>query len=331
MSDGHAAPPQHTPPRNENRTVIMISNILAIVGFLILIVIIIWGLLHIASLSSGAFSGIFKTQKSSTVSVSAPASSVSGQPVKISWNYSTNDTGRYAFLYECTPGLDFGAPVMQPGTTTVSLVRIPCGASFTLGNATSSIILVPVLSTTTPKTAQMTIIFMASSNSTQAHGTAKMTVNPGMAPVATSTTPSPKPEREPSPTPTPSPSPEPTPRPTGPADLKVSILSISTDPSGFSTAVFDISNIGNSSTGTYYFTATLPTAQPYTFYSQPQASLTPGSHIVNTLRFSQTVNGVFSVVVDPQNMVPEANEGNNSISQPVYYAGYNPSIPYQTY
>ena len=38
-----------------------LPNLLAIIGFLILLIIVVWGLIHLASLSSGWFSGLFKT------------------------------------------------------------------------------------------------------------------------------------------------------------------------------------------------------------------------------------------------------------------------------
>ena len=102
-------------------------------------------------------------------------------------------------------------------------------------------------------------------------------------------------------------------------------------------ATFDIANVGGSSSGSYYFTAYLPTIQGYNYTSPRQASLAPGAHIVNTLRFTQANGGSFSVSVDPSNAVRESNERNNYASQPVggsaYLPNYGPqySQPYNTY
>jgi hypothetical protein len=91
---------------------------------------------------------------------------------------------------------------------------------------------------------------------------------------------------------------------------------------------FDIQNIGGSHSGSYTFQAQIPTSQPYTFTSQVQPSLAPGSHVVNTLRFSPAVNGTFSV----QLLASDSRTSNNYASQwvtgshPVYQPQY-PQYP----
>src|SRR5580704_3418350 len=84
----------------------MLSNILAIIGLIILVIIIVWGLVHLAELSSGWFSSLFE-KSAPTLSINAPSDAVSGTPVAISWDYSTTATGTYAFLYQCQNGLQF--------------------------------------------------------------------------------------------------------------------------------------------------------------------------------------------------------------------------------
>lgn len=115
-----------------------LPNILAIVGFLILLIIVVWGLIHLASLSSGWFGNLFKSKKEASISITAPNTVVSGTPTQIKWKYSTSDTGSYSFLYECGTGVEFGAPV-----DATHFARIPCGAAFKMASATSSAYILP--------------------------------------------------------------------------------------------------------------------------------------------------------------------------------------------
>ena len=150
-----------------------------------------------------------------------------------------------------------------------------------------------------------------------------MRILPSETPAPVEPTPSPAPAPTPAPTPTPTPAPAPTPAPKTPADLSVSITSVMTDGYGNGTAVFDITNVGGTSSGTYYFTANLPTQSGYTYTSPAQSSLAPGSHIISTLRFSQAVSGVFTVSIT----TPDANQSNNyasrSLNAPYYYDSFN--------
>lgn len=296
MTDPHA-PQHHESDKKSPAT--LVSNILAIAGFIVLAIIVIWGLLHLASLSSGWFGNLFNSSNArGTILVSAPERAVSGRPAQITWQH-TSQGGRYAFLYECTAGLDFGIPIVKDGETVPTLARVPCGTAFTLGNATSSLIVVPILASSSSIPANINIVYVPEGRGEEASGNAAITVTPiGRAPEAVVKGPA-----------TPS---------TGAADLAVTIVSLTTDGSGMTTAVFSISNIGGSASGVYAFTAALPTAQPYAFYSDPQASLAPGDSIINTLRFTQTTPGIFSVAVDPDNAVAESSESNNAISQEMY-------------
>lgn len=140
------------------------------------------------------------------------------------------------------------------------------------------------------------------------------------------------------PTPTPT---KPVPVQTGPAhsinsgqaDLSVRIISASIDGYGNGVVTFDISNIGGSPTGVWYFAAQLPTEFGYTYNSPAQISLAPGDHIANTLNFSspfaggyggtqQGVGGFVSIHVDPTNSIREMTENNNYARQSVGVNGY---------
>lgn len=313
MSDPH--PPQHT-PKQKDKTTTMISNALAIAGFVVLIVIVIWGLWHVGGLFKNWFAPYFSSNNAG-FTVTAPERAASRQPVQINWSHRAQSEGRYAFLYECAEGIAYGVPVIRTGETRASLMEVQCGTAFTLGQATSSVIVVPILTTDSPtggeKTANISILFVPTSGG-QVRGSAKMIITPGGA-VATPEMP------ETSETPN---TPQTPAQISGPADLVVTVLSAVTDITGASVVTFDIANRGGSSSGTYAFTANLPTMQAYTFISDPQQSLAPGAHIVNTLRFNQTVSGLFSVSVDPSQTVREASESNNAASWQI-------SMPYPTY
>lgn len=112
-------------------------------------------------------------------------------------------------------------------------------------------------------------------------------------------------------------------------DLSVKILSVGvidpisgniiprepTRPDDLVAVRFLISNGGNAPTGSWHFTAQLPTTPAYPYSSPAQVSLPPKGSIENMLRFKNAVpGGVFTVSVDPINEVKESNEGNNTAS-----------------
>ncbi len=293
----------HSQAAKNTRGSMMVSNVLAIVGSIILIIIIIWGLIHLFQIS-GWFSG---GKANTKIEVTAPANAIAGQPAHISWKYTTKEKGSYALLYPCIDG----AKLAAPGGNN-QFFALPCGSAFTLGQATSTIVVLPVLSGTSTARVPLTILFMPAATGTQAQGTATMTIHANGSnptPIATSTPEKPVVKPDPKPT-TPA-----TPAITGPADLAVSITSMTMDQFGNGTVTFNISNIGGSTAGSYTFTAQLPTMQPYTYVSPAQAPLSPGSYIVNTLRFTQAAPGNVFIAVDPYNAVSERSETNNTASQ----------------
>lgn len=277
----------------------LLSNVLAIAGLVILAVIVIWGLLHLATLVAPSLSSLFS--RAPKIQITAPASATSGTPFTISWKYSTSEKGGYAFLYQCKAGLQFDTPSVS-GTSSV----IPCGAAYTVGVVTT-LSLTPRLSATSSLDAPFSVIFIpAATTSKQVQGTATVKINPAAAPVVPTQTV--KPATPTTPT---------APRVSGPVDLSVSIISATVDQWGNATVVFDIGNVGGSASGAYSFSAQLPTSGTYPYASPQQVSLGVGDHVVNTLRFSQAVPGIFSVSLS----VSDANQSNN-------YAAQNISMPY---
>lgn len=300
MSETHVTQTTSTTKRSAR-----LPNILAIVGFLILIIIVVWGLIHLASLSSGWFGNLFKTKHDASISITAPNTVVSGTPTQIKWSYGTTDTGSYAFLYECGTGVEFGAP-----TDATHFARIPCGAAFTLGTATSSAYILPVLTATSSTKTNMTVLFIPKGSGTQAQGVSAITVTPRVSTTTPVTT------TKPVDTATPT-----NPVVRGPANLSVRIIAVSVDAYGNGIATFDISNTGGTSTGVWYFTANLPTQSPYTYASPAQSPLAPGSHIVNTLNFTQAASGNFYVNVSPA--AGEVSTADNTAMQYVTVTGYS--------
>ena len=316
----------------------MLSNALAIIGFIILIVIVVWGLVRIASLSTGSLSDLFGSKPK--VEVTAPKTAVSGQPIALTWKYTGKEVGTFSFLYQCAENFQFVTSV--PGNASNAVTKIPCGAAISVGSSTAATV-IPSSTATSPVSVPVTIVFTSQDGNTRAEGSATISVTPGSA------TP---PVQPPPPPPTSggTPKPKPTTKPTtytptvrrqvalvphaasGPTDLAVRMITAGViDPSGalinrapispleIMAIEFDVANVGGTSTGNWYFTAQLPTGPTnYLYVSPVQISLKPGEHIVYVLRFSPNMRGgAASVQIDPANRVIEANETNNMVSQPI--------------
>src|SRR3989338_7009616 len=116
----------YPPAPSEPRTGLL-SNVLAIVGFIILIVIILWGLFHIATLGGPWLNSLFNRSSSPSIQVEAPARATSGQAFNVSWKYSAADAGTYAFLYQCS-----GKAYFETQGAGTAMVTVPCGAAFTV-------------------------------------------------------------------------------------------------------------------------------------------------------------------------------------------------------
>lgn len=294
----------------------LVSNALAIVGFIIVIVIVLWGLFNIATLGAPWLSSLFG-RGSDSIKVTAPATVTSGTPFAITWKYSTAEKGTYAFLYQCKDVVHFQSDAGGAPTT------IPCGAAYTLATTNNTLTVTPQLSGIASTSVPLSIVFIPSATtSKQVQGSASVIVSPAAAtppvviPPATTIPPA---------TPT---SPVNPPPQAGPADLSVQILSVVPDGAGGGIATFDIGNEGSSATGVYSFTAHLPMTDGRLYNSPTQASLAPGDHVVNTLRFSQATSGIFSVVVDPGTK-NEARTDNNYAAREVVMPYIPPTYPQQ--
>ncbi len=307
-------------PAEESASMSLVSNTLAIIGFVILIIVVVWGIFNIVKLTNFSFGNFFNSSPS--IQVTAPQGQ-SGQSLTVSWKNTLTTPGTYAFLYQCENGFSFATP-SQSGT----LINVPCGTSLAVGSSTSAT-MVPLSKNTATTLVSFSVVFTPENSSAKTTGNTTLSI----APVTTAST---KPATSTIVTP-------PAKKPTtsyrasgsgalvahaasGPADLAVTIIASGyidpasgalltnrpAQPGDVVGVEFDIANIGGSATGSYSFQAHLPTQSSYTYNSPVQASLAPGAHVVSTLRFTQLApGGIFTVVVDPNNQVNDANRANN--------------------
>jgi len=302
----------------------LLSNAIAIIAFIVVIAIVIWGLLHLANISTSWFSSFLPHTKP-TVTVSAPTTATSGTPFTISWKYPGSETGMYAFVYPCESGV---------ALNDADGAHILCGTAHPILHASSSTMTVtPVVSHAT--TLPLSIVFIpAASSSARIVGTASVALAPA-------------PASESAPAQTGSAASQTTaadnsryagtnesqaqPAYRAPADLSVRIVSVLTGP--LNSVQFDIANVGGSTSGPYTFTVYLPTADGYVYSSPVQAPLSAGNHIMNTLQFTGSVGGSVMIVIHPRG---SDNSANNTASQmigsayPSYQYDY-PSYDYTQY
>ena len=296
----------------------LLSNAIAIIAFIIVIAIVIWGLLHLANVSTSWFTNLFP-RSNPTLTLAAPATATSGTPVTVSWKYSGSEKGTFAFLYQCRTGVTLND---------ASGARILCGTTHPITGATSTVVFTPMLSGTASSTLPLSIVFFpAATTSKQVQGTASIALTAAAQGSVSPTPVAPETPSAPAAPQTPATSARTETSQTsysGPADLRVRILSVT--PGTLSTVQFDVANVGTSPSGSYSFTAYLPTLTGYTYHSPAQASLNPGDHIVNTLQFSDLSAGDVTIVLSPSKA---DYAGNNSDSQMLF--GSAPAYDYPQY
>lgn len=283
----------------------LLSNVLALAGLIVLAIIVVWGLLHLASLVAPSLSKFFS--RTPQIAITAPSDVVSGEAFTMSWTYAAPEKGVYALLYQCNDALSFEMPDAAGAVRT-----IPCGAAYTVGTEKSSS-LTPRLSAEKALDASISVVFIPSATtSKQAQATATMNVRPAEVQATSPQTGAPA---------------APVAHSSGPADVSVSITSASVDQYGNAVVSFDIANIGGSASPAYYFSAQLPTTSNagYTYTSPQQSSLGAGDRVANTLRFSQATGGVVTITVS----IADSNSSNNYASQSMSAPySYTPSYNY---
>lgn len=352
---------------NTSRGQAIVSNILAIAGFIILIAIVVWGAYHFFNIVSSGFSSLISRTGTRTIVVTPAVETIgTGEPLDLSWDYTPPEgDGAYALLYECRAGFEFRIP-----TATSTTEAIPCGGAYPIGGPTAeSIRVVPMLAEGESLAVPFSVVYLTAPTSatstptTRASGSASITVTkaPTMAAGGTGTTGGSTQTETPvirPITPTAPVTPErpastpiipatPTPRVSGPADLAIRVLAVGVidytgnfvartpvSPEEVVAVKFDIRNQGGTATGPWYFSVDIPTSTAMPYYSPAQRSLNPGDRIENILRFTDILpgGGTLSVFVDPANSVSESNESNNVMQQWISGGNYySPTYQYQQY
>lgn len=319
-------------PQSQNPGIL--ANILAVAGFIILIIVIVWGAYHLLRLTGSGVTSLFsRFGGSDAITITVPRETESGTAFPISWNHDADEAGSYVFLYQCKSGFRFDV------TTRGRANPVQCGTAFNVGTSTS-LSLTPMLTGTTTADVPVSIVFAPTATSTDARpqGTATVRVLAQSGTTGTTVTPVAPSTNTPATTPAPI--------STGKPDLSVRILAVGTinsvtgafenrypvGPNDIAAVQFDIANNGGSASGNYYFTVNLPMQGGYLYTSPIQSSLTPGSHVVSTLRFKpvQSGGGTVTVNVDTTYAVGETNEGNNSaamyISSGAWSGNYAPYV-----
>ncbi|MDB5187662.1 MAG: hypothetical protein JWO50_182 [Candidatus Kaiserbacteria bacterium] len=309
----------------------LLSNVLAIIGFLIILFIIVWGLLHIIALIRGTADpisfGNWNPTTSSGLQIQAPTDATAGAVITIAWTYKPTVSGTYTFTYACADGAGFQAVIPQQ-----SNVALPCATGIIASTTSNSVAVMPTLTGSNITSVPITISFTPVGGGAAVTGTATIAIHPGntVTPVATSTP-------SENPTQTPATTTQPT-QPRSPADISVTIVGVGIIDPGTGAFIpvtpgslddtvavkFDIKNIGGTPTGAYTFEADLPTINGYHYVSPIQKSLGAGDHVLNTLRFTQVASGggTFTVVADPNQTVNEATFSNNTASVGVNAGNY---------
>lgn len=314
---------------DERRRTGLLGDIVSIVALIILGLILIWGAYHIFSLTKGWIASLFpRSRESSGIVISAPPEVRSGAAFDISWKNETGAEGGYAFAYQCKNGLSF---MMKNAKGEPE--KVPCGTAYRIPlSLGTSISLKPSLtgaSTTVPFS-----IILATGTSTPnviAQGNSTVTVLPGV-------------ELETIPSPGSAASTDGPRQVAGQPDLAVTIVSAGyidpatdqfivgapTVPGALSAVQFDIANVGSATTGTWVFSAVLPTGTGFVYRSPSQTPLSPGEHILNTLRFSGTaVNGeTFTVTASDTRDMNTKNDSASMFVPGNPYPQYAPTYQY---
>jgi hypothetical protein len=309
-----------------------LTGVLAIVGFIVIIAIGIWGAVNAVRLAPNMFSTLASPfdRVSNEIDVNVPSSSVnSNEPFEISWKHNGQDRGLYAFSYRCRPGFQFQIP--QPDGTYLPLV---CETPYNIPSSDDSLRLIPISSLNRFLDVPFVLAYLDSEGEIVAEGSNMITV---VNPVASGspdtvsvgngnsvTSPAPPTTVTPS-TPTPGPSVATT--PANLPDFSVRILdigSINTNTRTFvpqstlsSTDIgavrFEVTNSGSKSSGVWTFSASLPTNPAFEYTSERQRSLNQGDRIEYTIQFDRLVKGTntFTVHVDTANEINEVSERNN--------------------
>lgn len=322
-------------------------RVLAIVGFIALIIGGLWGSVAVARAVPGAFSALASAIVSvtsvfvpadETITLSLPSSTVqSGQSFVLSWNHVRKSTeGVYTLSAQCANGVSFTTP-----TNAGVMTDVPCETSFAFLNANDSVVLTAYSTDNRFADVVITIEFTPDGASTPTvSGSTTLTVeNPAATGTTTGTTSTGTTVRTPGTETTsvdvfgvtgPTAS-----DPNGYIDLSVRLIEIgvvdkatgeftaSSTPSRSMIGVrvaarFAVENVGTRTSDQWTFNAVLPTFPSHIYSSPTQQALGPGDRIEFTLgfdSFEEDNEGTLVINVDPTQRINERNKDNNILRQ----------------
>jgi hypothetical protein len=329
------------------------TRVLAIIGFVALIVIGMWGSVQVAravptTLSSIAAAIVSITSifvpATETITLSAPSLSVvSGTPLTLTFDHNKKSVdGSYAFRYSCADGVSFAGPA---GTTTDT---IACNIPYRFAINGNTVTVTPVSTANRFVDVEVFVDFTPTGAATPTvTGSTVVTVeNQAVSTSPTTVTPTPqKPVVH-----NPQPGTQTTntypitgtgtaaSNPNGFVDLAPRVIEIGVidkttgiftasstparNPSNGRVAVrFAIENLGTKTSPQFAFNAVLPTYPAYIFSSDMQKELAPGDRIEYTIGFDSFVDasqGDVVINVDPTGGINEKNKTNNVLHYTVY-------------
>lgn len=332
---------------HNNRLIAGAVRVLAIVGFIAIILIGVWGSLSLARGVPGAFSSLAAAIVSltsvfvpanETLTVSPPAGAVaSGETFVLTFAHERKSAeGSYSFRFSCADGVSFSGADAS-GTTE----KVACETSFRFLNANNSIVLTPVSTTSrfidvpvvidftpegagAPTVSGSTIVTIENSAITGSPATTRPDAVPRTPGKETTTIDIISPGVSPS-------------DPNGVADLSARFIELgvvdkdtgvftaSSTPSksaiGKRVATrFAVENLGTKTSPQWTFNAVLPTFPSHIYSSPVQQALAPGDRIEFTLgfdSFEEDNEGILIINVDPTGSINERNKDNNLLRQTV--------------
>lgn len=320
---------------------------MAIIGFVALIIIGMYGSVRVAQAVPGAFSkmaaaivsitSIF-VPANETITLSLPSYSLlTDSPATLAFDHKNKKVeGSYAFRYSCVDGVSFN--VVGDGGTSNTVV---CNTAFNFTPFNNSVTIVPASTATRFTDVEVFVTFTPSGAATPTViGSTLVTLENQK--LSTTPTPTTGTTGTTGTTPT-----TPAPKPTTPKPPRTTIVvpqGRASDPNGYvdlaprvievgyldSTGAFyasstpsrnqrvavrfAVENLGTKTSPAFTFSAVLPTFPPYTYFAPSQVQLGPGDRIEYTIgfdSFDQSNTGDFIVNVDPTGSLNDRTPGNN--------------------
>lgn len=299
------------------------GNIIAVIGFIVVIAIGIWGTIAAVRLAPRMFETISGTFKNSdpAIELSLPSSNLhSGEPFVLSWKDAKRDSGFYTIRYGCIANISMEAPASD-----TDWEPMPCGTSYTIPASMSSIRLMPKITDTERVEFPLTITYITPAGEKESEGLVILTVSKPPAPVVEDSTPAPETTK----VPILEESALATKPPVGKPDLAVRLISLGVIDQhtgqfiqknvfgSYEMVVFKfaVTNIGQSRSGAWTFSTYFPTRMPTNYQPPIQQPLGLGERIEFTLNFTMPISGDIQINIDPSNATAETNEYNNALTQ----------------